>query len=267
MTGSLMRARLNLPARYPFLISLRTSARCIPPWMVLFACLPPVHDVSKTFLQPLRNCPVTYSRSRTSADITVINAALTVLTIILSGQFNLTKTYFILSGTANGNPRMITLRGVAFARFAIQVDTQMVWDAREVPPSWKSGHVPMGENMPDSFPRAFRGSEIYELNGNLRKFAMDVAQQVTLEDSEKAAATRAMYALNRMYEAATLPPRIIEGDVLSSNTFWHGFHFSERMDNVAKVYTDDKGRYAMAAQEDSAILTGWGESRTLFPTA
>jgi purine nucleoside permease len=186
----------------------------------------------------------------------VINAALSVNTLLSSGRFDLSKTYFILSGIAGGNPRLTTLGGVAFARFAVQVDTQMEWDAREIPSSWKSGYVPMGASTPNSFPRGIHGSEVYELNDNLRGICLDATRSIALDDSKKAAASRAHYAgsPDGMYKAATLPPSVIEGDVLSSNTFWHGFYLSESMDNVAKVYTAGRGNYAMTAQEDTAIL-------------
>ncbi|OAQ60210.2 purine nucleoside permease [Pochonia chlamydosporia 170] len=186
----------------------------------------------------------------------LINAALSVNNLISSGRFDFTKTYFILSGIAGGNPRITTLGGVAFARFAVQVDTQMEWDAREIPSSWQSGYVPMGAKTPNSFPLGVHGSEVYELNDNLRQMSMELARQAILEDSKEAAATRVKYAdsPNDMYQAATLAPSILEGDVLSSNTFWHGFYLSESMDNVAKVYTAGKGNYAMTAQEDTAIL-------------
>ncbi|KAK2594409.1 hypothetical protein QQS21_007863 [Conoideocrella luteorostrata] len=189
--------------------------------------------------------------------IIVINAALSVNTLVSSELFDFTKTYFILSGIAGGNPRVTTLGGVAFVRFAVQVDTQMEWDAREIPSSWNAGYVPMGATTPDSFPLGVHGSEVFELNVNLRNISMKLARQVILEDSERAAATRAKYtgSPDDIYQAATLPPAIIEGDVLSSNTFWHGFHLSESMDNVAKVYTAGEGRYAMTAQEDAAILS------------
>ncbi|KAJ3574933.1 hypothetical protein NPX13_g4209 [Xylaria arbuscula] len=163
----------------------------------------------------------------------------------------------MLSGIAGGNPRVTTLGGVAFARFAVQVDTQMEWDAREISSSWSAGYVPMGAKTTNSFPLGVHGSEVYELNDTLRQMCIKLARQATLEDSKRAAETRAKYegSPNNMYHAATLPPTIFEGDVLSSNTFWHGFYLSECMDNVTKVYTAGKANYAMTAQEDTAILT------------
>ncbi|KAI9157909.1 purine nucleoside permease [Paramyrothecium foliicola] len=186
----------------------------------------------------------------------LINAALSISTLVSSGQFNFARSYFILSGIAGCNPRLTTLGGVAFARFAIQVDTQMEWDSKEVSPSWQSGFVPMGASTPNSFPLTVHGSEVFELNDNLRQLSMEFARQAVLEDSKEAAATRATYGASpdNIYRAATLPPSILEGDVLSSNTFWHGYYISEAMANVTKVYTGGKGNYAMTAQEDTAIL-------------
>ncbi|UPK93591.1 hypothetical protein LCI18_004526 [Fusarium solani-melongenae] len=187
----------------------------------------------------------------------LINAALSVNNLISSGRFDLTKTYFILSGIAGGNPRLTTLGGVAFARFAVQADTQMEWDAREIPSSWQSGYVPMCAKSPNSFPLGVHGFEVYELNDSLRQISMELALQVTFEDSKKAAKTRAKYvgSPDDIYRAVTLPSAVFEGDVLSSNTFWHGFYLSESMDNATKVYTGGKGKYAMTAQEDTAILS------------
>lgn len=114
----------------------------------------------------------------------------------------------------------------------------------------------MGASTPNSFPALTHGSEIYELNDNLREASMKAARQATLEDSSRAAETRAQYARapEDMYRAATLAPDIMAGDVLSSNTFWHGFYISESMANVTKVYTAGKANYVMTAQEDTAIL-------------
>ena len=113
-----------------------------------------------------------------------------------------------------------------------------------------------GAHAPNSFPLGVHGSKVYELNGNLRQISIGFAQRATLEDSKRAAATRAKYSgsPDDMYEVASLSPSILEGDVLSSNTFWHGFYLSKAMDNVTRVYTAGKGSYAMTAQEDTAIL-------------
>lgn len=186
----------------------------------------------------------------------VVNAALSVSALISSDVFDLSKTYFLITGIAGVNPRKATIGSVALPKFAIQVDTQMEFDAREIPTDWRTGYVPLGAGSVDSYPKFITGSEIYELSDALRKQAMLFAKNVKLQDSSRAKEYRARFAESPrdIYHAATLEPKVLEGDVLSSNTFWHGRLLSDAMGHVAKLYTTGKGEYAMTAQEDTGIL-------------
>lgn len=186
----------------------------------------------------------------------MVNAALSVSAIASSDLFDLSKTYFLLNGIAGVNPRMSTICSVAFARFAIQVDTQMELDAREIPTDWPTGYVPMGADSHNCYPTYITGSEVFELNDTLRQHAMTVATTVELVDSDIAKRHRARFAGSPedMYHAATLAPTVLEGDVLSSNTFFHGKLLGDAMGHAAKVYTTGKAEYVMTAQEDTAIL-------------
>lgn len=163
-----------------------------------------------------------------------------------------------MTGIAGVNPRRATIGSVAFAKFAIQVDTQLEFDAREVPEEWGSGYVPMGADRPDQFPGIVHGSEVFELNADLRDYALSVAKTVELTDSPKAAEHRALWkdSSGGVFDAAAQDPTVLEGDVLSSNTFWHGHRISEAMEKVARVYTSGQGEYTMTAQEDNALLAG-----------
>jgi purine nucleoside permease len=186
----------------------------------------------------------------------VVNAALSTATLASSKQFDLSKTYFLLTGIAGVNPRIGTIGAVAFARFAVQVDTQLEFDARTIPRTWDSGYVPLLADTPDGYPKLLHGSEIFELNTDLRDIAISFARAATLEDSPAAAEHRALYAKspNGIYHAATLEPSILEGDVISGNVWWHGTLLGECMEKVVKIYTSDKGEYCMTALEDTGIL-------------
>lgn len=188
--------------------------------------------------------------------IKVVNAALSVSALISSDVFDLSKTYFLITGTAGVNPRKATIGSVALPRFAIQVDTQMEFDAREIPIDWHTGYVPLGAGSVDSYPKFITGSEIYELSDALRKQAMSFAKTVKLQDSPRAKEYRARFAESPrdIYHAATLEPVVLEGDVLSSNTFWHGRLLGDAMGHVARLYTTGKAEYVMTAQEDTGIL-------------
>ncbi|KAM0075097.1 hypothetical protein ACKRZS_012914 [Fusarium odoratissimum] len=171
----------------------------------------------------------------------LINASLSISALLASPLFDLTKSYFLLTGIAGVNPKRATIGSVAFAKFAIQVDTQLEFDAREVPEEWGSGYVPMGADSPDQFPGIVHGSEVFELNADLRDYALSVAKTVELTDSPKAAEHRALWkdSSGGVFDAAAQDPTVLEGDVLSSNTFWHGHRVSEAME-----------------KEDNALLAG-----------
>lgn len=182
----------------------------------------------------------------------VINAALSVAALVSSGQFDLRKTYFLISGIAGVNPRQATIGTVAFAKFVVQVDTQQEFDARQISPFWSTGYIPSGANSPATFPSLLHGSEVFELNEDLRRHAMLLASKASLVDSERSQETRALFAgsLDDKYHPATLSPSIIKGDALSANTFWHGNLLSD----ASSAYTNGKAQYVMTAQEDSAVL-------------
>ncbi|KAL2672543.1 hypothetical protein Neosp_013255 [[Neocosmospora] mangrovei] len=187
----------------------------------------------------------------------LINASLSISALIYSPLFDLRKTYFVLTGIAGVNPKRATIGSVAVAKFAVQVDIQLEFDAREIPSEWGSGYVPIGADSSDEFPKILYGTEVFELNDELREYALSVARTVTLEDSPEAAKNRALWVGSPdIFQAASQKPSIVEGDVLSSNTFWHGHRLSDAMEKVTKVYTSGQADYVMTAQEDNALLAG-----------
>ena len=186
----------------------------------------------------------------------MINAALTISALTSSTVFDLSKTYFMLSGIAGVNPKVATIGAVAFAKFAVQIDLQVEFDGREIPSTWSTGYVPMGASSRESYPTTIYGSEVFELNDDLRQVAISFARTVSLEDSADAAKNRALYSDSPgdVYHAATLDPSIVEGDVTTGNVFFHGDLLCEGFEKVVKLYTSGKAEYYMTAQEDTAII-------------
>ncbi|KAM0371735.1 hypothetical protein ACHAPY_009674 [Fusarium culmorum] len=232
----------------------------ISPKVLLIAMF---YEESRNWLDPSSALP--FSRkirvpglARGYEDIHVTEDGDVALLVVGTAFFDLTKSYFILTGIAGVNPKRTTIGSVAFAKFAVQVDLQLEFDAREVPSEWGSGYVPMGAGKPDQFPGIVHGSEVFELNSALRDYALSVAKGVDLQDSPVAAEHRALWknSPEGIFDAATQKPSVLEGDVLSSNTFWHGHRISEAMEKVAKVYTAGQAEYTMTAQEDNALLAG-----------
>ena len=61
---------------------------------------------------------------------------------------------------------------------------------------------------PSQYPKSIYGTEVFELNINLRDTAIALASNVTLNDSSTAIAYRALYD----YAPANEPPKVIAGD-------------------------------------------------------
>lgn len=61
-----------------------------------------------------------------------INAAASVTALVLNPHFDLSETYFLITGIAGADPRTATLGSVAFSRFQIQAAQSYAIDAREV---------------------------------------------------------------------------------------------------------------------------------------
>ena len=84
-----------------------------------------------------------------------MNTALSVATLTSSTKFDLSKTYFLLTGIAGMNPKRATIGAVAFVKFGAQVDTQLEFDGREIPFTWDTGYTQMGAEDARCFPRNF----------------------------------------------------------------------------------------------------------------
>lgn len=70
-----------------------------------------------------------------------INAANSINALTFSGLFDFTKTYFMIAGIAGVSPKVATLGSVTFAKYAISVELQYEFDAREIPTNFTTGCV------------------------------------------------------------------------------------------------------------------------------
>jgi purine nucleoside permease len=173
-----------------------------------------------------------------------INAASTISALYLSPIFNLTQTYFLVAGIAGVNPYQGTTGTAAFARYAIQVALQYEIDAREIPSNWTTGYFPLGTLAPLQYPKNIYGTEVFELNVNLRNRALALASSVALNDSATAIAYRANYD----YAPANETPKAIAGDSVCSDVYYSGHLLSEAFGNFTQLSTNGSGVYVMTAQ-------------------
>jgi purine nucleoside permease len=204
---------------------------------------------------PAIHCTADGSICQIVTGMAEINAAVTVTSLVLSPQFDLASTYFLLAGIGGINPEVATISSVTFARYAVQVALQYEFDPREIPANFSAGYVPQGSKTPDEYPKSIYGTEVFEVNDALRKRAVSFAKTAILNDSAEAIAYRAKYATpSGIYAAGTQPPSVVECDVATSDNYFTGRLLGEAFSNYTRLVTNGTGVYCNTAQEDNATL-------------
>ncbi|CDO72036.1 hypothetical protein BN946_scf184943.g71 [Trametes cinnabarina] len=183
-----------------------------------------------------------------------INAASTITALVHSPLFNLSRTYFLIAGIAGISPKLGTLGSVTFARFSVQVALQHEFDAREMPPGFSTGYLPQGSFTPDEYPRRLYGTEVFEVNDDLRHVAIAMAQKGRLSDDERSREYRARYRSSPEFAAATGPPSVVACDTATADTFWSGRLLAEAFEDTTRLFTNGTAKYCTTQQEDSGTL-------------
>ncbi|KAI0691359.1 purine nucleoside permease [Cerioporus squamosus] len=183
-----------------------------------------------------------------------INAASTMTALVYSSLFNLIQTYFFVAGIGGISPKRGTLGSATFARYAVHVGLQYEFDAREKAAEWPTGYVPQGSYAPDEYPLTLYGTEVYELNDDLRRMAILMAQTATLFDDPLAQEYRAYYASNPAFEPGAAAPSVVGCDTATSDTFWTGALLAEAFENTTSLFTNGSAVYCTTQQEDNATL-------------
>ena len=206
-------------------------------------------------IYPHIHCVADYSICQVTTGEAEINAAATVMALVLSGKFDLTKTYFMVGGIAGVSPKEAALGSVALSRYAIQVALQYEFDIRELPDNFTTGYLPYGTFSPESYPTTLYGTEVFELNVALRDLAFGFASKANLSTSVDSQAYGEKYAAQGpAYVAATKGPSVVKCDSATSDVYYSGTLLSEAFENTTRIWTNGSGVYCMTAQEDNATL-------------
>ncbi|KAI0312130.1 purine nucleoside permease [Amylostereum chailletii] len=183
-----------------------------------------------------------------------INAAATISALVYSPSFNLTHTYFLVAGVSGISPKLATIGSVTFARYTVQVTLQYEVDAREKPAGFSTGYIPQGALAPDQYPPRVYGTEVFEVNEDLRQHALAFAQRAALNDTASAQAYRAMYASNALFAPGAAPPSVVACDTATSDAFWSGALLAEAFENTTQLFTNGSATYCTTQQEDNGTL-------------
>lgn len=181
-----------------------------------------------------------------------INAASSITALLMSPLFDFSETYFIVSGIAGGSPNLTTIGSVTFPKYAVQVGLAYEIDSREIPSDWPYGYVNFGTNRTNMPPSTIYGSEIFELNENLRNRAMWLASNVSLSNG-----TVGNVAFRDRYNsslAAYQPPKIVACDTATSDVYWSGNNIAKVVEDFFAVISNNTATYCSTQQEDNATL-------------
>ena len=177
-------------------------------------------------------------------------AAATIMAAGLDPRFDFSHAYWIVAGIAGGSPDRISLGSAAWARWVVDGDLGYEIDAREIPPDWKTGYLPLRRTTPFEMPAEPPDGQVYALNASLAEWAFGLTRATPLNDSDKLKESRGHFD----GDAAERPPFVTIGDEISASTFWHGKLMDAWAAQWVPYFTGGRGVFATAAMEDTGTL-------------
>jgi purine nucleoside permease len=178
------------------------------------------------------------------------HAAATIMALGLDPRFDLSHAYWIVAGIAGGSPDKVSLGSAAWARWVVDGDLGYDIDAREIPPDWTTGYVPLRKSKPFEEPAAPLPGQMYALNKGLAEWAYNLTRATPLADSDHLKEIRS----NFDGAAAQRPPFVTMGDEVSSSRYWHGKLFDGWAAEWMSYFTNSQGEFATTAMEDTGTL-------------
>lgn len=203
----------------------------------------------------------------------MVHATASIVALWNTPGLDLTETYFLTTGVAGGNPKVVSTGSVTcqsntdkfrlplpvanqavVARFSVQPSMQYEIDAREKPENFTTGYLPQGSTSPDDDWGYIYDTEVFSVNTDLRDIAASFVDPAQLIDSLDAKAYRANYGVDEEFAAGTQPPSVVKCDVASSDTWFTGPLLANEVERRMKIWTNGSALYCTTAQEDGAVL-------------
>jgi purine nucleoside permease len=178
------------------------------------------------------------------------HAAATIMALGLDPRFDLSHAYWLIAGIAGGTPERTSLGSAMWARWVVDGDLGYEIDAREMPPEWSTGYLPLRKAKPFEMPAVPLDGQVYALNEGLAQWAFNLTRAIPLADSDHLREIRS----NFDGAAAERPPFVGMGDEISSSTYWHGKLFDAWAAEWVPYFTGGKGEFATTAMEDTGTL-------------
>jgi purine nucleoside permease len=179
------------------------------------------------------------------------NSATAVMELGMDPRFDLKHAYWLVAGIAGVDPQDASIGSAAWAKYVVDGDLAHEIDAREIPPSWKSGYFPLDSQGPDDPATKTPEGQVFRLNPSFVEWAYQLTRGIELEDSPTLQKSRARY---KGFPNAQKPPFVLEGDNLASMTFWHGKLLNDWANEWVSRWTHGKGNFVTTAMEDTGTL-------------
>jgi purine nucleoside permease len=168
----------------------------------------------------------------------------------LDPRFDLSHAYWIVAGIAGGSPDKASLGSAVWARWVVDGDLGYDIDAREIPPDWSTGYVPLRKSKPFEEPASALPGQVYALNPSLAEWAYNLTRATPLADSDHLKEIRG----NFDGAAADKPPFVTMGDEVSSSRYWHGKLEDAWAAEWMRYFTNGQGEFVTTAMEDTGTL-------------
>jgi len=184
-----------------------------------------------------------------------LHGAASVMALGMDPRFDLSRAYWVVAGIAGIDPNTASVGSAAWAEWLIDRDLNFEIDAREIPPDWSTGHVPLGRTKPYELPapalERSSGTNGYHLNAGLVNWAYDLTKSVQLDDTPALKKIRAAYP---DYPNAQKPPFVLKGDEVVASDWWLGKIMTTQAEQWMRYWTNGKGHLATTAMEDCGVL-------------
>jgi len=216
--------------------------------------------VEREHLDQILPLPAGYHHVRMNKDgvlglltgVATAKAAASVMALGLDPRFDLSKAYWVIAGIGGGDPADVSLGSAVWANHVIDGDIAYEIDAREIPPDWPTGYVPLRKAKPYEQPvKPQLDGEAYTLNQDLVAWAYQLTKNVPLADNEEMRESRSHFT---GFPNAMKPPFVTRGDTMSGGTFWHGKRLDEWANEWTRYYTGGEGNFMISAMEDTGTM-------------
>lgn len=181
------------------------------------------------------------------------NAAASIMAFGCDPRFDLRQTYWLVAGIAGIDPADGSIGSAVWADYVVDGDLTHEIDAREIPPDWPTGFVPLRRSKPYEAPPAAdqRQEQVFALDSTLVRWAFHLTRDTPLVDNAEMKARRAAYTDT---PSAQRSPSVLIGANLASSNYWHGRLLNERSNRWVAYFTGGKANYTTTAMEDSGTL-------------